>query len=180
MAIWGWLPGQAVGIQGGTSNYCPVHQEHPPPVLTWPYQHLNAEEEVHEKTLFPWIRGTVILIFFWFFFLSAWCDLRGWLGVKLRISLSIFSFLHSWIVSWLSADVYLTKRIASDFQFTVMPPVSVNRPTVISKQQGTASEVDAAFLVTLLRFALLSGLYYWLTLLGHYFLHQAAEIYFSA
>ena len=25
VAIWGWLPGQAVGIQGGTSNYCPVH-----------------------------------------------------------------------------------------------------------------------------------------------------------
>ena len=26
--------GQAVEIQGGTSNHCPVHQEHPPPNLT--------------------------------------------------------------------------------------------------------------------------------------------------
>ena len=45
VAIWGWpRPEQAVGIQRGTSNYCPVHQEQPPPNLTWPHQHLNAGE----------------------------------------------------------------------------------------------------------------------------------------
>ena len=38
-----------MGIQGGTFNHCPVHQEHPPSNLTRSYQHLNAEEEKGEE-----------------------------------------------------------------------------------------------------------------------------------
>ena len=47
--------------------YSPVHQEHPPLNLTWPYQHLNAEEEEWINSEAQAVKGELI----WFTALRA-------------------------------------------------------------------------------------------------------------
>ena len=46
----GLTSGRSCGDPSMNLNHCPVHQEHPPPNLTWPYRHLNVELEKEIKT----------------------------------------------------------------------------------------------------------------------------------